>query len=416
MPKKVIPIPGAEVDVTAVLPLLRHPNMARLHFVSQLGGTQPGFPGGLHSRLEHSLGVMELTRRRAQTWARQGRIRAEDVLPLTVACLVHDIGHSALSHVLESDLTRDHHENGRRLLKEMREAFRTTNCSLERVLKLLDKEKGDPLGTAITDRYLGTDKLDYLWRDAHHTGVENPDVFRFVESRLSMTAEHGLVVDSIATAGLKALLLAQQNMYGDFYLRKSSRIAQEFVAKLFGYLVRARDIRRALPLRMTDEEFYSRIWSSRSKEVIMMRKCRRAFDYPKSAIVYRCRDFGDNERLAYKPMVVSELSREKMGRLAKLSRRAQRRIEARIAKELRIPECLTLFVPPAGLHKLVPSRVLVSDNGRIRNFQELEPTFFRALEEGAVTYQAARVCVPAPDRQKACNYEGTITWIVRDEL
>ena len=80
------------------------PEFQRLRGISQLGTVQWVFPCARHDRFQHALGVSHL----ASEWARQFqreqpelKITDQEVLCVTVAGLVHDLGHGPFSHFWE---------------------------------------------------------------------------------------------------------------------------------------------------------------------------------------------------------------------------------------------------------------------------------------------------------------------------
>lgn len=81
------------------------PEFQRLRGVSQLAACRWVFPGAVHDRFQHSLGVAHL----AEMWASHfRRVQPElgitdcDVLCVTLAGLMHDLGHGPFSHFWEA--------------------------------------------------------------------------------------------------------------------------------------------------------------------------------------------------------------------------------------------------------------------------------------------------------------------------
>ena len=81
------------------------PEFQRLRGISQLGPVQWVFPCARHDRFQHALGVCHL----ASEWARQFQreqpelqVTDEEVLCVTIAGLVHDLGHGPFSHFWEA--------------------------------------------------------------------------------------------------------------------------------------------------------------------------------------------------------------------------------------------------------------------------------------------------------------------------
>lgn len=78
----------------------------RLRDVKQLGLCHLVFPGAVHSRFEHSLGVYWLAGQAVQRLAQyQGEelgIERSDIVTVKLAGLLHDVGHGPFSHVFEN--------------------------------------------------------------------------------------------------------------------------------------------------------------------------------------------------------------------------------------------------------------------------------------------------------------------------
>src|SRR6266850_400935 len=102
------------------------PVFQRLRHVRQLALEYLVYPAAMHSRFEHSLGVMELTGRAFEVVVRKHRKLVEDelhrisglekdALPrarqiLRLSALLHDVGHPAFSHAAEKYIPGGDHE------------------------------------------------------------------------------------------------------------------------------------------------------------------------------------------------------------------------------------------------------------------------------------------------------------------
>ncbi|MFA5416282.1 MAG: HD domain-containing protein [Methanoregula sp.] len=80
--------------------LLDTPPLQRLRRIKQLANAHLVYPSAMHTRFEHSLGVMHIAGRMAE----QLQFSDDDVRAVRYAGLLHDIGHGPFSHVFEAAL------------------------------------------------------------------------------------------------------------------------------------------------------------------------------------------------------------------------------------------------------------------------------------------------------------------------
>lgn len=89
--------------------LLQTEVFSKLRGIKQLGFAYLSFPGAMHSRFEHSLGVMHVSDQLLKyLTSREGGISVEESSHrqlLRIAALLHDVGHAPFSHAIEDLLT-----------------------------------------------------------------------------------------------------------------------------------------------------------------------------------------------------------------------------------------------------------------------------------------------------------------------
>ena len=95
-----------------VFDLIEHPYFQRLWRIKQLGLTHMVYPGAYHTRFHHALGTMYLITQAIDVLRSKGHdISEEEAKGVTIAILLHDIGHGPFSHALESTIVKSiHHE------------------------------------------------------------------------------------------------------------------------------------------------------------------------------------------------------------------------------------------------------------------------------------------------------------------
>jgi uncharacterized protein len=274
----------------------------RLRYITQLALTYLLYPGATHKRFEHSLGVMELAGRVFDVITNRENVTDEikDLLPelgnpdaltywkhvLRMAALCHDIGHLPFSHAAEDDLLPSgwtHETLSRSLIEsdEMHHIWKAMTPPLEpeHIVKLalgLRKAKDlvfskweQILSDIIVGDAFGVDRIDYLLRDSHHTGVAYGkfDHYKLIdELRILPTfndsTEVALGIKHGGIYSAEALALARYYMFSQVYYHPIrlmyDRHLQDFLS---AWLAEGTLLKEGLfstdleeHLRMTDDE------------------------------------------------------------------------------------------------------------------------------------------------------------------
>ena len=203
--------------------LLDTPPVQRLRRISQLGTVTYVYPSANHTRFEHSLGVYHLADEALSHLGIEGQ-QAERV---RAAAILHDVGHAPYSHNVEDLIYRrtgKYHDDVGELVGSGPVARVLTDHGLnpDRVAGLVAGE--GELGQVVSGE-LDVDRMDYLVRDAHHTGVPygTIDVGRLVRELRYRDGRLVLAAGNVQTA--ESLLLARALMNGTVYRHHVSRIA-----------------------------------------------------------------------------------------------------------------------------------------------------------------------------------------------
>lgn len=240
--------------------------MQRLRHVHQLAMSYLVYPSATHRRFEHSLGVMELATRIYETVTAKEHRHPEiaALLPeladddkvrywrtvVRMAALFHDVGHLPFSHAGEDLLPegKSHEDLTQQVIEsaEMVDIWKHLPLHPDPVdiSKIaLGPEKFDGkltdweriVSEIVTGDVLGADRMDYLLRDAHHTGVTygHYDHLRLLdgirilpqpgesggsdEGNSGGTVTPALGIEQGTIAAAESLLLARQSMYTQVY-------------------------------------------------------------------------------------------------------------------------------------------------------------------------------------------------------
>jgi HD superfamily phosphohydrolase len=212
-----------QVDGVAAALLETEP-VQRLRHITQLGTVHLVYPSANHTRFEHSLGVYHLADRALDHLDIDG-ISAER---LRAAALLHDVGHGPYSHNIESVTHRHtgkYHDEVHDLLAsgDVGEVLNDHGLDPDRIADLV---AGDGQYGQLVSGELDVDRMDYLVRDAHHTGVPygTIDHERLVRQLTFVEGELVLAEGNVQTA--ESLLLARALMNPTVYRHHVARIAK----------------------------------------------------------------------------------------------------------------------------------------------------------------------------------------------
>jgi putative nucleotidyltransferase with HDIG domain len=141
----------------------------RLRGIKQLARADLVYPSLVHTRFEHSLGVMHV----ASEMGKRLKLEEPQIKALRAAALLHDIGHGPYSHVFENVLENGQHEDVTCKIitenEEMVDAIGRSGLEPEDVVEVFENTAS--ISHEILSSPLDADKIDYLLRDAYHAGV-----------------------------------------------------------------------------------------------------------------------------------------------------------------------------------------------------------------------------------------------------
>ncbi len=330
------------IEVTGVArELLDTPPVQRLRRITQLGTVVLVYPSANHTRFEHSLGVYYLADRALDGLGIEGQ-QAERV---RAAALLHDVGHAPYSHNIEELLYRrtgKYHDDVADLIGTGEVAGVLTDHGLDpgRVADLV-AGKGE-LGQLVSGE-LDVDRMDYLVRDAHHTGVPygTIDHSRLVRELRFVDGDLVLEEGNVQTA--ESLLLARALMNPTVYQHHVARIAKAMLRRGAERLIET-GVASATDLRRMDD------YELR----VALRDCERTAPYARRL----------DRRTLFKRAVWAEMDAVPED-LRGASHETVREMERSVAAEAGVdPETVVLDVPEPPEMTESTSRVLV--NGEVR--------------------------------------------------
>ena len=228
--------------------LIEHPWFQRLRRIRQLGMTDMVYPGALHTRFHHSIGALHLMTQAIQALRVKGvKISEQEALDVSIAILLHDIGHGPFSHALEHSIIEniDHELISRFYMDQLNEEY---DGKLSGAIKVFQNTAERGFLHQMVSSQLDMDRLDYLKRDSFYTGVYEGIVS--VERIIKMLFVVGdkLVVEEKGIYSIEKFIISRRLMYWQVYLHKTVLAAENMLTKI---------LRRARELCMSGVELHA---------------------------------------------------------------------------------------------------------------------------------------------------------------
>ncbi len=222
-----------------IFQLIEHPYFQRLRRIRQLGLTHLVYPGAQHTRFQHSLGTMHLMSS-AISVLRDKDIEITDgeAEAVSIAILLHDIGHGPFSHTLEHSLMEkiSHEELSLLFMQSLNKEF---PGKLDLAIEIFKNRYKKKFLYQLVSGQLDMDRLDYLRRDSFFTGVTEGTIGldRIIE--MLNVKNDKLVVDEKGIYSIEKFLIARRLMYWQVYHHKTV-LSAEFL--LMNILKRAKEL------------------------------------------------------------------------------------------------------------------------------------------------------------------------------
>lgn len=234
--------------------LIDHPAFQRLRRIRQLGPTHLVYPGAVHTRFEHSLGVYGCVLLYVRNLVTNNpsfaaSVSEQDILAVVLAGLLHDLGHYPFAHSLEAlhlkgrDTPR-HEDVGAQIVRgqipHLRGSLpigeliqRDFGVDPERVIAisagLAPKASAmDRVLRSIISSAIDADKMDYLERDSMHLGVpygRNYDRERLLSSLTLNANEDRIAIMARGKVSAEIFIFGRYTMFSEAYWHHTVRAA-----------------------------------------------------------------------------------------------------------------------------------------------------------------------------------------------
>ena len=229
-----IKIPG---DI--IFRLIGHPYFQRLRRIKQLGLTHLVYPGAQHTRFHHALGALHLMGVAVESLKAKGvEISPDEAEAVSIAILLHDIGHGPFSHALEKVFVEGlaHEEISVQFMNRMNDEF---GSALTTAIAIFEDKYPKKFLHQLVSSQLDIDRLDYLRRDSFFTGVYEGTIGSDRIINMMNVKGDALVIEAKGVYSIEKFLLARRFMYWQVYLHKTSVSAEQLLLKI---MIRAKEL------------------------------------------------------------------------------------------------------------------------------------------------------------------------------
>lgn len=252
--------------------------MQKLGRIRQLGPAHLLYPGAVHTRADHSLGVFHVTRLiiLALLGGSSGRgiipdFTHEDIQAMLAAAMLHDLGHFPYAHALKDIVSKEHESLGAAMIMDdaiLRNIIENRlETSVEKVCQIIDPSL--PCENTVIQFFrtilsgtLDPDKLDYLSRDALFCGIPyGMQDSSYIIRHLAVTERMVLAVPFEAIGAVEHLLFAKYAMYRNVYWHHVTRGATAMIKKAILIGMRDRQFSEE-DLYDLDDESFARLFTT----------------------------------------------------------------------------------------------------------------------------------------------------------
>jgi uncharacterized protein len=269
-------------------PLFFHPLIQRLNHIKQLSFAYLTFPNATHSRLSHSLGTcrnleVSLTTifRNNVLYTNQGtepisldpQTRRELIVKAKTAALLHDVGHAPFGHALDKligyfeaahPLPHPDKHYSRLYLEQYLKRHLPATVSAENLSQILSQNNRidlagwDNLIADLLDSSIDVDRMDFLVRDAHMSGLSMgvTGIEALIERMCPFRDgdQIFLTFEESSIPYIDDFLLAREKMYAYCYELPSKLAAERIFTRLVESLIREHGLKMDVVMLLTDEQ------------------------------------------------------------------------------------------------------------------------------------------------------------------
>jgi len=237
-----------KIPYDLIFDLIEHPLFQRLRRIRQLGLTHFVYPGANHTRFQHAVGAMHLMGQAIEVIRSKGHaISEQEARAVTIAILLHDIGHGPFSHSLEHSLIKNtsHEEISLLMMEQLNVEF---PGELSMAIEIFRNRYPKKFLHQLVSSQLDMDRLDYLKRDSFFTGVTEGVIGSDRIIKMLNVLNDQLVVEEKGIYSIEKFLIARRLMYWQVYLHRTVVASEQVLVMM---------LKRAQTLSYMGEELFA---------------------------------------------------------------------------------------------------------------------------------------------------------------
>lgn len=230
------------------------PTFQRLRRIKQLAQAWFVYPGAVHTRFSHSLGVMHLMEKVVNKLSSEGFLNRDDLQLLKVAALLHDVGHTPYSHAIETffkiKFGLRHEDLSAWIIVEdpyISSTLKEHGLDPYEVAAIIRGKHREASYNLLMSSDMDVDRLDYLLRDALHTGVKYGviDLERIIQT-LELDEEGNIAVLQKAVQAAESFYIARLHMYRSVYYHKTIASYQLLIQEIYNLMSETKETKELL--------------------------------------------------------------------------------------------------------------------------------------------------------------------------
>lgn len=261
----------------------------RLREIKQLGCCYLVFPCAVHTRFEHSIGVYHLAKQYIDILNVDGKYFTErERLCISIAGLIHDIGHGPYSHLFDDIVPKEKHHEYRSgiILKRMNTKY-NLGFSEEEVNFIIDvinpTKEGYKYQIVSNKNGIDVDRFDYLMRDIHMTGLNYGIEFQRIMNYSKIVDGKVKYSDKVKT-NIEDFFHIRFIMYREVYNHKKVRGLEHMMKRYLKLIEDVVNIKMVVEtdnidlfLEFDDSIFNRKDVSQQAKDIVMRMKTRNIY-------------------------------------------------------------------------------------------------------------------------------------------